>query len=927
MKIVLREKMDLWIRKHLQQNSDPRKVTHFYAPLKNYIGVPITDQAEFWMNFCDTVNKGSNPSLYEMTTNRENLQLGFDVKLSFERQQVPTAKDVVVELVESIESYVQHIIGVVQSLIISYFEPTNRGSEYIACYLRRDDNSILTWHTNTVEYSGRIIFPYARIHAKFMTKFYHFVLNQLQLNGDTPDEHLSLPPINGFDTLLHPLNSEMLEMYGSSINEETPPLKLYEIYGLLNTDVKTTFELSKIFIPTLHAVIAQGLLSQQHVIQKIQEKGLNFWLPLFFSVGFFDSPLKAKDGIFLTETEAPKITMTVIKESGEALTKIERARQLLTFLAITRVDHNWSWMDIGHALHSVESGKEGLQLWKWATSQSDFKSDEDCDILWHSFNRQEDVTIETLEYFASIDNPEKYESFREAEVREAINRAIHLQENTPVAKAFKACFPFQFVCANYDSAEWYFFDGTRWVHVDGNSTLMWFMNEKFQLRLEQIQVETAQKIATSRDAEYKSRNQHYMDLISELIKKISKNGFKKSVCEELKIYYHKPNFKDLKDMNPNYMATPTGLIDLRGDKAIVRQAKPQDYVTKCTRYGYPHNYTWDSPAVKMVLDYIGKVFRSKTLRDYFWKFSSSLMFSGNKNKLFPIFSGTGNNSKSILVRLFEMAFGSYSVKLPTSLITEKRTAADSATPTLIHARGAKIAFLQEPNKKDIIQSGTVKELTSGGLDTIYVRDLFQKGSQIVEMDVTIVPILVANKIPVIPDCQEAIWGRTRVLDFTGKWTNDASKDPEEQFRTGIFPLDKFFDRQIPIMAPAFLWILVQKYEEYIEEGLKDSPEVLQATENFRVANNFYIHFTRDSIKYVLKIDGSQDLTAFVTLDELFNTFRKWYADQQYRAKMPNKTEFKEDLEMVWKQKADAENKWYGLQLNNQANTIQSLLQF
>ena len=918
--------MDLWLRNHFQQTPDPAKATHFHNVTKGYLDVPINAQREFWLNYCGSVSDGHNPYICEIVSTRDSVQLAYKIKLVFERQQVPCRSDLITELVDSIDQYVQHIIGVIQSMISHYFEETVQKCEYIACYLRREVTSTLIWHTNTVEYRGKIVFPYAHIRKEYISKFYHFVINQLQLQGDNADEYLTISPINGFDTLIQPLNEQIVEMYGSTINADTPPLKLYEIYGFLNTDVKTTFDISTVFVPTLHSVVVQGIIGSDVISKKMQENGINFWLPLFFSVGFYDVPLKAKEGMSLANTDAPVITMTVIKEGGEALTKLERARQLLNQIATSRVEEYWSWIDIGQALYSVDNSKEGLRLWKWFTTQSDFKTEEDCEQIWYTFNGALDVDIETLEYFASIDNPDKYATFREVEIKEAIDKAIHLQEHTPIAKAFRACFPYQFICSNFEGGEWHHYNGQRWIPMSGTAELMWYINEKFQPILEKRQAEIAEKIMKSRDAEFKAKNQNLMTVITQLISKLSRNGFKEGLCKELKIYYRKENFNRLKDMKPEFMATPSGVIDLRGGTPAIRLGKPQDYITKCTRYPYPHEYTWESQAVQMTMAYLKQVFQSKTLNEYMLRLGASLLLSGNNNRIFPIFSGEGANSKSIFVRIIECAFGSYAVKLPTSLITEKRTAADAATPTLIHSQGAKVAFLQEPNNRDVIQSGTVKEIT-GGVDTMYVRDLFQKGSKIIEMDVTIVPILIANKIPVIPDCQQAIWDRTRVIFFSSKWAADAPDTPEEQMLRGVFKLNKFFDRNIPMMAPALLWIFVNKYLEYYNEGLNDPAEVLQATETFRVANNFYIHFTRDNIKTVLTVAGDVDNTAFVTLDELFNSFRKWYADQQFRAKMPNKTEFKENLEIVWRQKADPENKWYGLRLNTQASTIQSLLQF
>jgi len=901
------------------------QATHFYAPTKSYFTLTPDEQAQFWINYCDTVADGKNPNVFEVISSREAIQLGFDVRLSFERQQVTYNPEVVSRLVDSIDQYVQYVVGVIQTALANYFERTQQGSEYIACYLRRDDSNVLVWNESNVEYAGRIIFPYARIRREYVSKFSQFVRNELQLKGDGPDEYLSIPPVTGLDTFITPIK-DIVELYGSTSGEDVAPLMIYEIYGFLNTDVKMTFELHKVFSPTLHTVVTQNIISPQVIMEKINEKGLEYWTPLFFSAGFYDSPLEAYNEVLLTESEAPKVNMSDIREGGEVLTKLERARRLLAFVSIERVENHWSWIDLGQALHSVDSGSEGLRLWKWITSQSDVKTEEDCDMVWYSFESQHEIDIETLEYFAMVDNPERYAAFCKQDVDSAIEKAINMPQNIPVAEAFKACFPYQFVCSNQERGEWYFYDSHRWVPIDGTSTLILWLIKKFQPKLEQIQHETTGKIAASRDAEFKSRQQNKLTLIGQLIAKLSDIGFLKKVCEAARIFYHNPNFERLKDSNPHYTATPSGVIDVRGGKGFVRPGKPQDYITRCTRYPYPHEYHWQHKAVVMTMEYLGQVFRSQTLLEYFLRFSASLLLSGNTNKIFPIFSGQGNNSKSMLVRLFEGAFGNYAVKLPTSLITEKRTGADQATPALIHSQGAKVAFLEEPNKREVIQSGTVKHLT--GRDTQYVRDLFQKGSKIVEMNVTIVPILIANKIPAIPDCQEAIWNRTRVIEFTSKWSKSAPADPEEQYRLGIFPENRFFDNNIPMMSPAFLWILVQKYEEFFQMGLGEPPEVMQATENFRVQNNIYIHFTRDCVVEALHPETRQrDEKASVELRELFNAFKNWWAGQELPGKKPTITEFKENLEITWKTKADAENKWYGLRLNIQEKQIQSILSF
>lgn len=916
--------MFAWLRDKLQANLPQEQATHFYHPTKTYFSVGVDEQASFWETYSESVHNGDNPYISELNSKKESVQLGFDIKLTFERQQVPPNLESIARLTDSIDSYVQHVVGTIQSLISHYFENTEQTSELIACYLKRSEKEVLVWQPNTIDFVGRLVFPYARLQKEHISKFHHFILYELQLNGDSPDSQLLIAPINGLDTFIQPLG-DCIELYGSSVSDETPKLRLFEIYGYLNTDVKTTFELSKVYSPTFHSVVSQGLLNLHLVQQKLTEKGMNYWLPLFLSQGYHDIPLVPKEGTLLVKKETPKITIDIIKEGGQNFPKLDRARQLLALVSPSRVEEEWSWLDLGQALFSVDQTKEGLNLWKWITKSSDFKTEEDCDVQWPAMEPAQGIDIETLEYFAMMDNPEQFESFREPEVRKALERAIDIPEHTPVAEAFHACYPYDYVCSNYEASCWYYYTNHRWVSVDGTSTLMENINRKFKPRLEKLQHEISAKIANSKDDAVKNQLQQRMSLIGQLILKLCKNGFKEGLCKELRTYYHKTNFERLKDANPDLMATPSGVIDVRGLEGVCRQGKPQDYVSRSTRYPYPKEMTWEHPSVKMVKNYIKQVFRSKSLRMYFWRFMASLLKSGNAEKIFPIFSGQGNNSKSMLVKLIEMAFGSYAVKLPTSLITEKRTAADAATPTLIHSQGAKVAFLEEPNKKEVIQSGTVKHLT--GRDTQYVRDLFQKGSKIIEMNVTIVPILVANKIPEIPDCQEAIWNRTRVIDFLSRWSRDAPADPEQQYMQGVFKMDRFFDRQIPLMAPAFLWICVQKFAEYREHGMDEPPEVLQATENFRVHNNVYINFIRDTITQVLTSQGQPDSNYKIHIDELYNSFKGWWKNQELTGKIPKKTDFKEDFEITTKVKADPENKWAGLRLTTPASTMQQILSF
>src|SRR3990172_5538097 len=114
--------MDQWIRPYIQQKPDPKKATHFYLPTQSYLAVPIDAQRDFWLTYCQAVQDGRNPLLCEYIGSRETTQLGYDINIQFDRQQVPVREDVVDDLMESIDQYIEYIIETIQSLIGSYFQ-------------------------------------------------------------------------------------------------------------------------------------------------------------------------------------------------------------------------------------------------------------------------------------------------------------------------------------------------------------------------------------------------------------------------------------------------------------------------------------------------------------------------------------------------------------------------------------------------------------------------------------------------------------------------------------------------------------------------------------------------------------------------------------------------------------------------------------
>ena len=61
---------------------------------------------------------------------------------------------------------------------------------------------------------------------------------------------------------------------------------------------------------------------------------------------------------------------------------------------------------------------------------------------------------------------------------------------------------------------------------------------------------------------------------------------------------------------------------------------------------------------------------------------SEIFVGRNQRKIFQIWTKVGDNGKSITQEIFEKMLGDLCVKLPTSLITGKRTQSSGACPEL-----------------------------------------------------------------------------------------------------------------------------------------------------------------------------------------------------------------------------------------------------
>jgi hypothetical protein len=271
-----------------------------------------------------------------------------------------------------------------------------------------------------------------------------------------------------------------------------------------------------------------------------------------------------------------------------------------------------------------------------------------------------------------------------------------------------------------------------------------------------------------------------------------------------------------------------------------------------------------------------QMFPDPELCHYAWKLFSSFLFGRNAEKIWPVLSGGGDNSKSMLKKGLEATLGPYVVTLPTSILSGRRTNSSGPSPELAQACGSHVAFLQEPDADDAMKGGVIKELTGG--DSFFARFLNENGGSVTA---TFTLVLLCNKIPIIPNCDKAVKNRMRVLPFLSTWVKyGAPKTEEEQMAKRTFPMDKTFERKIPGLARGILYMLVKYYSIYKDEGLIEPKAIVDYTTKYWDENDPYHQFITRCIEAVQIEDDNGEMVpnTGVTLDiqTIVDEFTSWY---------------------------------------------------
>ncbi|MBL4898175.1 MAG: PriCT-2 domain-containing protein [Colwellia sp.] len=620
-------------------------------------------------------------------------------------------------------------------------------------------------------------------------------------------------------------------------------------------------------------------------------KDPEFYLPRILSVNPCGRPFQeVKNNILeiIENCQRDRPIGFTLDENGELSEEqinknITQAATLLNLLADFRSDDRSEWCKIGWILHRISDGAQGAYELFVDFSQRSPRWDETfgeggCSDLWQG--TQYNFGMGTLKFLAKTDDPEGYDKFIQETTKSLLETGEDLSD-FDFAEIMKTMVGQENV---YSEGKWYNFTGQKWEPLEKGLYLSKMISKELREQYKKVLAENKKQIGLADDPK-KALEDH--NKMKKLVKDLGNSKFKSGImrgCEEL-FWYNK--FSQKLNKIPHIFVFQNGTFDfsIKGDDGrpgVFRNTVPDDFSSRCAAVDY-EVFDDNHPDMIALQYYLRQVFPDPEIRDFFLDAMSDICIKGNTYKYVLFWTGNGNNSKSVIQKIFEDFMGDYCKKLPTSAVVGKRGNSSGASPEFARiGNDVRAIWIQEPAGTDSFDVGVLKELS--GNDTMYARGLFSEGG---EMSLDFITIVTCNTIPIIRG-DAAVWNRIKMIPFESEFTHDAPLDEDEQFRQKRFPLDiDFTPKTVKFLKP-LAYVLVHNKRHLITSYIKIPEKVSKATDGYKMKNNVVLLFQNEYL--VAEKTGS------VSIPEIYSSFKGWYKDAfSYNAEIPSMIDFKESI--------------------------------
>ena len=587
------------------------------------------------------------------------------------------------------------------------------------------------------------------------------------------------------------------------------------------------------------------------------------------------------------------------------------------------------WIRLGMCLKNI-GGDKLFDVWDKFSERGDtYKSTGDCRQSWDSFKKNENpLTRGSLNYWARLDNEKEYTKILEQNLDQKIRNSIARGgSHDDIAEVVYGLFKDQYICGDLKD-NWYYFNKYKWETCPKGFKLHKALTgsvKELYYRYHQIYKKQKDEAIANNDAEGEDTYDKSEKKAYKIYDDLKNVNFCENIMKACKYKFYVKDIMEKFDTNVDLIGFENCVFDLKEN--ILREGRPEDYITLSTnmkmpvvplelplsvdnlwtkiqaRSGYEED-EWDdkykpSKYFKKIYKDITKFFKEilpdteedgSGIRDYCLKFIATRLSGNVLEQRFSIWTGSGGNGKSILLDLIRETFGEYCTNLPVTLLTQKRKASNAASPEKARTRGKRFCYMQEPEEKEKINAGEMKEISGG--DMIQARELY---SAPFEFKPQFEIILMCNEKPTIEDKTNGAWRRVQVYPFPSSFIDPAKKgliNPEKN----IYPMDKELPIKLKKWTVVFMGMLLKIWRDMDGKSDYEIPKSIRMeTENYKNQNDIIGQWISESLE-------STDEDEVTTFNVLWNCFENWFLDNHNNGRI-DKSEVKRRL-VEWQKKSN-----------------------
>lgn len=565
-----------------------------------------------------------------------------------------------------------------------------------------------------------------------------------------------------------------------------------------------------------------------------------------------------------------------------------------------RAENYEEWIKLGWTLRNIDYSL--LDAWVEFSRLSSKYIEGECQKLWNQM-RSDTMGMGTLRWWANQDNPMKYKEICDASIIDLIDKSINTDgAHYDVAKVVHAMYKDRYRHASKDI--WYVYSDVvhRWTRSREGLKLRNILSVdvcgKFMERALHWNLETTR----TNDEELRKTFQTRKDKLNIICVKLKNASYKSSIMTECKALFTDEKFEEMLDHHTHLIGFENGVYDLRMHE--FRDGLPDDYIAFASaRHYQPFNPK--SIEAKEIDSYMAQVFTNINVKKYVKDIFACALDGGIRQEKLYIFTGSGSNSKSIILNLVQKALGDYYCILPIALLTQKRTSSNAAQSELVRTKGRRLSVMQEPGENEKLNIGLMKELSGG--DRILCRGLFQEA---IEFKPQFKMIMTCNELPEVGSDDGGTWRRIRVVEFTSKFVdNPDPKNPRE------FPMDQDLTEKLDRWSDTFISMLIEHHKEMGDiKNMVEPAEVRIATEGYKKNNDIIGQYVGD------KLEKDETATTRFQLNPLFSDFKSWATQIIPKGKkIPDRNQFRAYLEKIYGIYPDNGKGWKGFKMKSSSN--------